>query len=270
MLELKSADSVFSVHSFDEYSYFAGDSLLHTEVPYHPYGFSTASTPFRLRHDGWSALLLFLCLLLTASLVLRLRKSFRELLRGVFFPIPGGTDAPVLNDPLRFSTRLIAVSLLSLAAAVVTFSYTQSWTDYYTFPETPYILFFAFLVLWIAYFVVKRLMINFINWIFFREAKIFTWQRAYTFLYASEAMLLFVFAVVVAYLPVSPSEMLLWVIILVFFFKIVLLFKTRLIFFPKMYGTLHLIVYFCTLELMPLLVMQQILNYSGHFLAANF
>ena len=29
-----------------------------------------------------------------------------------------------------------------------------------------------------------------------------------------------------------------------------------------MYGTLHLIVYFCTLELIPLLVLQRVLTYA--------
>jgi hypothetical protein len=38
-----------------------------------------------------------------------------------------------------------------------------------------------------------------------------------------------------------------------------LLYKTFLIFFPKFYGTLHLIVYFCTLEIMPLLAVFKVL-----------
>ena len=247
---------------YDTCSFFKDDSLLHTEVPYQPFGFAATATPFRLQHNGWSAVLLFLSLLLAVSLVVRLRKKFRELLRGVFLPIPGKMDTPVVDDPLRFSTRLVAVCLLSLSAAIVTFIYTQHDVGYYPFPETPYILFGAFLILWIVYFLTKRLMVNFVNWVFFRKEKILTWQRAYTFLYVAEAMLFLLFATVATYLKFPPDEVLLLAFGLVILVKIVLLFKTYQIFFPKMYGTLHLIVYFCTLELMPLLALQHVLTYA--------
>jgi len=250
-------------NSFDDCSFFAGDTLLHAEVPYRPYGYIATSTPYHLRYDGWSGLVLLLCLLLAANLVLRLRKKFRELLRGVFFPIPGKMDEPLVDDPLRYSTRFIAVCLLSLTAAMVTFVYTQHDVEYYPFTETPYILFAAFLVLWLVYFLVKRMAGNFVNWIFFRREKIFTYQRAYTFFYALGALLSLVLAVVVVYLPVPLEEVLLLTICLVFLVKILLLFKTYQLFFPKLYGTLHLIVYFCTLELMPLLVLVQLLVYAG-------
>ena len=251
--------------SFDECSYFAGDTLLHNEVPYRPFGFATTDTPFCMRNDGWSGLLLLMCLILAANIVLRLRKKFHELLRFFFFPIPGRTDKPVTDDPLRYSTRLLAVCLLSLATAMFIFSYTQYDVGYYLFPETPYILFAAFFVLMLAYFLAKRLLGNLVNWIFFEHEKIFTWQHAYTFLFVVEAILFFILAIVVVYLPVSPDDMLLMALTLVAFVKIVLLFKTYQIIFPKMYGTLHLIVYFCTLELMPLLVLQQMLTYVAWF-----
>ena len=247
---------------YDTCSIFAGDTLLHIEVPYRPYGFAVSDTPFRLRHDGWSGLLLLLCLLLAASLVLRLRKKFRELLQGIFFPIQGRMDEPVTDDPLRYSTRLVAVCLLSLSAAMVIFSYTQYDVSYYPFPGTPYLLFGAFFILCIVYFIVKRLMNNFVNWIFFREEKIFTWQRVYTFLLTAESILFLVLALTVSYLPIPPYEMLLMTLFIVSLVKFLLLFKTYQIFFSKLYGTLHLIVYFCTLELIPLLVLQQTLTYA--------
>lgn len=248
---------------FYDYDFFAGDTLLHAEVPCRHYGFATTGTPFRMRHDGWSGVLLLVCLLLAASLVMRLRKRFREILRAVFLPIPGKTDEPIVDDPLRYSTRLVAVCLLSLTAAMVTFTYIQHDTGFYLFSETPYILFAAFFLLWIVYFLVKKMMTNFVNWIFFRSEKIFTWKRAYTFLYVAEAMLSLVLALVVVYQPIPPEKVLLLTFCLVILVKILLLYKTYQIFFPKMYGSLHLIVYFCTLEIMPLLVLWQVLTYTA-------
>jgi hypothetical protein len=245
--------------SFDDCSFFQGDTLLHAETLYRPLGFAITSTPFCLRYDGWSGLLLLLCLLLAVGLTLRLRKKLPELLRSVFFPIPGKMDDPTKDDPLCCSTHLLAICLLSLTAAIVTFSYTQSNVEYYPFPEMPYILLMGLFFLWFSYFVVKRLMNGFVNWIFFRKEKIFTWKRAYTFLLVAEAAFFLVLALAVVFLPISSVGMLFMALVLVFFVKIILLFKTYQIFFSKIYGILHLIVYFCILEVIPLLVLQQML-----------
>ena len=109
-------------------------------------------------------------------------------------------------------------------------------------------------------------MSNFVNWIFFRREKIFTWQRSYTFLVSVESVIFLIFALVVVYLPIPINIIRIIALVIVVFFEIMLLFKTNQIFFPKMYGTLHLIVYFCTLELMPLLVLVQFLAYAGWLL----
>ena len=240
-----------------------GDSVLCSEVPHKPYGFVGIETPFRIHRDGWSGLLLLVCLILAVSLVVRLRKKFWDLVRVVFFPIPGKADEPLADDPLRYSTRLIAVCLLSLSASVVTFSYTQHDVGYYPFPETPYLLFGAFFLLWVMYFVAKRMLIGFVDWVFFRREKIFTMSRVQTFLYVVESLLLLVCSLVVEYLRVPYETVPMIALGIVILTKACLLFKTYQIFFPKMYGTLHLFVYFCTLEIMPLLVMPQILVYSA-------
>ena len=247
---------------FDDYGFFSGDTLLHSEVPYRPYGFRGETVPFRLRRDAWSGVLLLVCLFLAASLLLRLGRRFGELSRDVLFPIPGKKDEPLVDDPLRYSTRLVAVVLLSVAAAMVTFTCTQHDVDFYTFRETPYVLFGAFFLLWMSYFLVKRMLSGFVDWVFFRREKIFTLSRVRTFLYAVEALLFLVVTLVAVYLPVSVDEVLISTLCVVIFVKILLLFKTQQIFFSKFYGALHLFVYFCTLEAMPLLVMAQVLTYA--------
>lgn len=247
---------------YGDLSFFGADSLLRTEVPLRSYGFSATATPYRLRHDGWSGLVLFVCLVLAANLVLRLGSGFRDLMRDMFFPIAGKKDEPLVDDPLRYSTRLVAVALLSLSAAMVSFAYTQHDVAFYLFGETPYLLFVVFFLLWVVYFLLKRMMGCFVEWVFFSSEKIFTWRRFYTLLLVLESWLSLAVALVVVYLPVSPRVMFdlaLWSIV---FVKILHLFKTYRIFFSNLYGTLHLFVYFCTLEVVPLLVLWRVLMCS--------
>lgn len=248
--------------SLDDCSFFSNDTLFHREVPFRPTGFTTQETPFRIRFDAWGCVLLLLCLVLAASLVKRLRGSFKELFRSTFFPIPGKKEDVPVDDPLRYSTRLLSLSLLSLAATMLTFTYTQHDVDFYPFPETPYLVFGAILLLWLAYFILKRAMSGFVNWVFFRREKIFTMQRAVTLIYALESILVLVLALVVSYQPIGHAQVLFLSIGTMIFVKLLLLFRTFGIFFRKFYGALHLIVYFCTLEVMPLLVMWRVLGFT--------
>ena len=75
--------SVEELTPYADLSFFGADSLLHTEVAVRPFGFSVTATPYRLRHDGWSGLVLLVCLLLAANLVLRLGGGFRDLMRSL-------------------------------------------------------------------------------------------------------------------------------------------------------------------------------------------
>lgn len=244
---------------YADLSFFGADSILHTEVAVRPFGFAATSTPFRLRHDGWSGLVLLVCLLLMAHLAIRVGKRLPALLREVFLPVLGKRDEPLVDDPLCYTTRLVAVTLLSLSAAMLSFSYTQHDVGFYLFREAPYVLFGVLFLLWMLYFLLKRVTGSFVGWVFFSEGKIFTWKRVYTFLLVLESWLFFVVALVAVYLPVSAEVMFCLGVIIVFFVRILHLFKTYQIFFPKLYGTLHLFLYFCSLEVVPLLFLWQVL-----------
>lgn len=255
--------TVDSLMSYADCGYFVGDSLLHAEQPARQWGFPLTATPFRLSHNGWSYPVLLLCALLLCGILRRMKGKVQELLRSFFFPIPGKKDDPTAEDPVGLATRLMAVTLLTISATLVTFVHLQTGVSYYPFPETPYLLLAFYATAWLLFFMLKRLAFGFVNWIFFRAEKIFTWTRANTLLVAVESLLMLVLALMAVFLPVVPGDLLIAVLAALFVVKILLLFKTYQIFFPKLYGTLHLFVYFCTLELMPLLVMYMLLQQTG-------
>lgn len=255
--------TVDSLMSYADCGYFVGDSLLHAEQPARQWGFPLTATPFRLSHNGWSYPVLLLCALLLCGILRRMKGKVRDLLRSFFFPIPGKKDDPTAEDPVGLATRLMAVMLLTISATLATFVFTQSDVSYYPFPETPYLLLAVFAVAWLLFFLMKRLAFGFVNWIFFRSEKIFTWTRANTLLLTVESLLMLFLALAAVFLPVRSDGLMMATLVVLAFVKILLLFKTYQIFFPKLYGTLHLFVYFCTLEMMPLLVMYILLQQTA-------
>lgn len=251
--------TVQDLTSLDNYSFFRDDTLLHTEV-HRTYGYTAMVIPYRLRHDGWTGMLLLICLLLAAELLLRIRGKFSELLRTIFLPTP--KEIPANDILLRKSTQFIAVVLLSLTATIVTFVCTQHDAEYFPFPETPYILLLAFLTAWLIYFIVKRLTLGFVFWIFFTHEKIITWSRVYSFILILEALLSFPVALIAIFLPILPDTMMLIVSLSIILVKILSFYEIWKIFLSYLHGVLHLIIYFCSLELAPLLILLQSLASS--------
>lgn len=264
VLVLPSARPAVRVPALTDCNAFADNGFCHVGLPMRNYGFEPTPVPFRLRNEGYvTPVLLLVCCMLAAAMLQRLKGKTADLLHAFFFPIAGKKEVPQVEDPLRFSTRLMSVVILSVSASLISFAILSPNVSVYPFPESPYVLLGAFLLFWPGYFLLKRLAVCFVNWVFFRSAKIFTYMRAYTLLMCFQSLLFLLLATLVIYLPLSSRETLVAALVAFALSKFLLLFKTYGIFFPKMYGALHLILYFCTLELLPLLVFQRFLVQTG-------
>ena len=106
---------------------------------------------------------------------------------------------------------------------------------------------FAFAILIIG----KSFLYQFVNWIFFSNEKKRRWEQGYWGLIAASGVVLFPTLLYAVFLDseVQISDYLLLMILGIF--KILLFYKLFGNFFTHFYGILHLIVYFCALEIIP-------------------
>ena len=149
--------------------------------------------------------------------------------------------------------------ILSIQGGLGVFVYMQKEKHLFLGQIPPYIFIGIYIAIWMLYFIFKNLMLTFVNWIFFDKTKRANWRKSYFFLYAAETLFFLFVIISTIFLNLAPVVPL-WIILIIgLLIKFLHLYKTFLIFFPKIYGTLHLIVYFCTLEIMPLLAVLKIL-----------
>jgi hypothetical protein len=101
-------------------------------------------------------------------------------------------------------------------------------------------------------FLLQKMLYVFVNWIFFDKKKRSEWSGDRNLLLTLEGLLLFPAILLLLYSPIEVR--ILWglIVILLIFLRFYLMIRTFLIFFGKFYDGLHLILYFCTLEAMPL------------------
>ena len=97
----------------------------------------------------------------------------------------------------------------------------------------------------------KYLLYNFVNWVFFNREKSDLWRQNYWGLIAASGVVLFPSVLYTVFLDstIQISDYLLLMILLIF--KILLFYKLIGNFFAHFYGILHLILYFCALEIIP-------------------
>ena len=244
---------------YENMGFFQDDSLLHTEVKFAQTGFSGTPRAYLLWRDEWVVLFVLMCFVLLTMIQKRIRRQLSAESKEFFLPSRNSTKKEKNDSNYEQLIPLLMALILSIMGGLGVFMYTQRKMHLFLGQTSPYALIGIYIGIWALYFLFKSLLASFINWIFFDKTKRELWKRSSFFLFGVESLVFFGVIVSTIFLNLSPAIPL-WIIVTIgLVIKLLHLYKTFQIFFPKFYGTLHLIVYFCTLEIMPLLAVFKIL-----------
>lgn len=244
---------------YEDMGFFQGDSLMHPEVEVRQTGVCGVPRAYQLWRDDWVVLFVLMCFVLLAVVQKRIRKQLFAEAKEFFFPTKNSSKKEKRDSNFEQLIHLPMALILSIIGGLGVYMYTQKQLHLFLGQVSPYVLIGIYIGIWMLYFITKNLLSAFVNWIFFDKTRRKMWQKSYLFLFFVETSLFFFVTISIIFLNLS-SGVLLWIILTIgLVIKFLHLYKTFLIFFPKIYGTLHLIVYFCTLEIMPLLAVFKIL-----------
>ena len=112
----------------------------------------------------------------------------------------------------------------------------------------------------LLYFIGKFVLYYIVNRTFFDSRDASNWHHYILLLSDFEGLLLLPLATLQVYVGFSVKIYIILVLIVLLFVKILTIFKTFNIFFGKIGGILQIILYFCTLELTPCLILYGILG----------
>ena len=244
---------------FEDTGFFQAVPLLRPEVKVGHTGYCGVPRAYQLWRDEWVVLFVLVCIMLWALIQKRIRKQLSSEAKEFFFPSKNIIRKEKRDRSLEQLIPLLLAFILSIMGGLGVFMYTQKELHLFLGQISPYVLIGIYIGIWMLYFVFKNLLAAFVNWIFFDKTKRELWRKSYFFLFSGESLLFFFVIISTIFFNLPPSIPL-WIILIVgLVIKILHYYKTFLIFFPKIYGTLHLIVYFCTLEIMPLVVVFKVL-----------
>ena len=209
--------------------------------------------PYLLQNDGWVVALLVYCFLSTgfvlawekAQIFYSIRKLFFKNELEYLFPKQSIVD---------FYCRFLLILQTCVLIAILVWAYQVNVLEFDSIPTHAPLWLGLYCVVAILFCVVKWCLYKFINWIFYDKKRSKVWIENYFFIFAIFGMILLPVTLCVIYcnLPFQLCKII--PLFLLFLALLILIYKGFCIFFSHLHGVFYLFLYFCTLEIIPLLV----------------
>ena len=228
------------------------DSLMRQQVVRHWQGEVGEPLPYRLRNDDFVTSVLLLNLVLLIWTVMRARTYLQRKLKGIFhtsetesmFALQEGTEERGVAWfllPTCFFLSLLGLTFLQAHVPAPARS-----TD-----PLPYAVIAVLVVLSGIFYTLKGFLYRFVNVVFFDTEATHHWHEAYQLSILAVGCGLAPIALLEVYFDLPQDYMLLSAVAVLIFVKLMLFLKALQIFSPRNASFFHILLYFCTLELLP-------------------
>ena len=245
------------------------DTTLFPGVEWGRSGVAGDPVAYSIRGDDVLTGLLLLCFI-AALMAYKGTRRFFSMQARRFFRVKGagGDDMPETTAELRSQVFFMLQTCLLLA--LVSFIYTlESVADTFIL-ASQYQLAAVFFGIYVAYFAGKMLVYWLVNNVFFGRRNSAVWLKSVMFAVSMEGVALFPLVLLMSYFDLSVQNAMAYVAFVIALVKISLLYKAFVLFFRQKAFFLQIILYFCALEIVPLLSLGGILVKVVEQLKINF
>ncbi len=233
-------------------NYFFPDSLLYSKGTGGRSGVAGDPLPYSVKGDNLITSILLVCFILV---LLGLSKTGRLIARQTkgFFNEHRRHTAEYTETTNEYRFQFFLVLQTCILFAVLSFLYTQKFVDTTFFVMPVYLQLAIFFGVFVVYFFIKPLLYLIVNSVFFDKGENAIWFKSLLFITSVEGLALFPLVVILSYIDFSYIYGAFYVCFVIIMVKILLFYKCFVTFFRQKVFCLQIILYFCTLEIIPLL-----------------
>lgn len=232
---------------------------------YDPQGIAGDPLPYRFRADDYVSGILILSFFLMAWVIAH---SWHYLVGSLkdFFHTRERDNLFDSRTDTELRGQLFLVFQTCFVLGLLFFDYTQErMTEVFNL-VSPYRILGMGVGLCLAYYVLKLLLYEFVNNVFFDHQRVTRHREAYFLSILALGLLLLPVSLLVVYFDIQFSTLVWLFFFTVISIKSMLFYKCGSIFFNYRGGAVHLILYFCALEIVPALVLWRALIFSNNYL----
>ena len=240
---------------------FLQDRMLHPEASVQPNGYAAEHLAYSMKGDDAINITVIACCLVIMILIRKTRTFLSGQTHDFFLPTHQEKNLQGTTTAIERSMPLFLVIILGILGSMLFYYYRQEVLGT-RMPGNmpPHPLMFACAGCIYAYFLFRHLLYTFVNWVFFDKINRQQWYKASNYILYLETLAVLPVTLMCIYLDLSPVFPLSATALILISAKILLIIKTYQIFFPKLYGILHLLSYLCALEAIPLLALWGAMN----------
>ncbi len=250
---------------FEHEGYFKGSKYFKLEKGNVWYGAELGDpVPYTLNTDNTLAGVLLVCFI-WAMFTFSVSRSFIVSQLQTFFGASRSMRAMADSIP-EGKVMPFLVMQTSLLLSVISFMGLNHFFGTAYDAEKQLVKIGIFFAVFIGYFIIKRLLYTIVNWTFFEYDQNRCWSKARLFLNTIEGVLLFPLVLLMIYFKLSFHIALIYSVIVVFTIKILHLYKSYTIFFSRTTISMQIFLYFCSLEIIPLMLLLGALVLTGNYL----
>ncbi len=257
-----------SIPQYYKDNFFAAKEYYHPEIMGGRKGVAGDPVPYTIAGDNFMTSLLLICFMVTTVIVSSSRSFFGKHLK-MFFYGTRGMNSSLTETSGEVRLQILLMMETCLLFAILYFFYLKSYVTE-TFTIEQYQIIGLLSGLFAIYFIVKNILYAIVNWVFFNKENIQHWRRSNLFLTACEGLLVFPIVFVQSYFDLSIDTSIVYVVLVVILFKLLSFYKQRQIFFRQKGQIVDIFLYFCALEIIPLVLLWKILAIVSLYLKVNF
>ena len=250
-------------------TFFSADSIFQAEVNSAGYGVAGDPVLYTLRSDNMINIVLLFCFVVFVVSLSHIGGFIVHQLKS-FFMMPTSTDDSMeeTSGELRFQLFLggLCCLLLSLSAYLYV---TQNAAQSFLRVSEPAFIAIIFGAL-VVYFITKGVLYTIVNIVFFNSKTNLQWLKTTLFITSAGTVLLFPIVILQIYFDFSVRNVVVLLFFILLFTKILTFFIAWTIFFKRKGGLLQTFLYFCTLEIAPLLIFGGGLLFLVNVIRINF
>ena len=227
------------------------DSTLRTDLPYRSYGVAGDPVPYTVRNDNSITILLIVCFVLFVVSVSHSQRFIVRQLKNFVYVSHSSDSTAETGGELWFQVFLAMVNCLVLAIGSYLFAADIVAGDFTTGIDV--ILIAVFFAIFLVFFCCRWLVGTIVNIVFFGVKKNLQWIKAQLLVTALEGVMLYPMLLLLVYFDFSSENAIYYFVFVLVLNKILTFYRSWLIFFKQNGLFLQNILYFCALEIAPLL-----------------
>lgn len=250
-------------------SFFSKDTLFHPELPGGRYGVPGDPIPYTVRNDNVITSILLACFIFAIIAFSNARHFIvRQARRFFYVPSEGVSEDTETVNEVWF--QLLLVFITGLLVSLLFYFYTLYFISDTFVLRSQYTLISIFLGITLVFFAIKIGAYAIVNLVFFGSKKNQQWIKSLLFIISVEGLLFFPAVLLGGYFDLDIKWVTFHVILSLIIVKLLTIYKCYMIFFRRNVVKLQIILYFCTLEIVPLLAFWGVLVLTANSLKINF